>query len=119
MAFKLITPVFHVIDISKSMNYYIEKLGFSFDFQVGDYAGLYNGYFNINLCGPGNQGQKKIPGNGHVYVECDDVESYYALVKSNGAIIITDLADRYYGMRDFALADPDGNCLSFGISLHE
>ena len=39
------------------------------------------------------------------------VDDHWELVRELGARVVTPIADRYYGLRDFTIADPDG----FGI----
>jgi catechol 2,3-dioxygenase-like lactoylglutathione lyase family enzyme len=47
----------------------------------------------------------------NVRVMVPNVDDYWKLVNEIGAQIIIPLADRYYGLRDFTIADPDG----FGV----
>jgi uncharacterized glyoxalase superfamily protein PhnB len=41
------------------------------------------------------------------------VDDYWRLARELGARIIIPIADRFYGLRDFTIADPDG----FGVRL--
>jgi catechol 2,3-dioxygenase-like lactoylglutathione lyase family enzyme len=47
----------------------------------------------------------------NVRVMVPNVDDYWSLAKEIGARIIVPIADRYYGLRDFTIADPDG----FGV----
>jgi catechol 2,3-dioxygenase-like lactoylglutathione lyase family enzyme len=47
----------------------------------------------------------------NVRVMVADVDHYWKLANEIGAEIIMPISDRYYGLRDFTIADPDG----FGI----
>src|SRR5688500_17631017 len=47
----------------------------------------------------------------NVRVMVRDVDHYWKIANDIGAKIIVPIADRYYGLRDFTIADPDG----FGI----
>jgi catechol 2,3-dioxygenase-like lactoylglutathione lyase family enzyme len=47
----------------------------------------------------------------NVRVMVANVDEYWKLVNEIGAPIIVPIADRYYGLRDFTVADPDG----FGV----
>jgi uncharacterized glyoxalase superfamily protein PhnB len=58
-------------------------------------------------------------GGSTIYVFCDEVDSYYAEIKSKGALVKYEPKNWPYGMRDFRVADPDGNHLSFGCDLEE
>jgi predicted enzyme related to lactoylglutathione lyase len=45
------------------------------------------------------------------------VEDYSRLVRANGAAITQELADQPSEVREFEVADPDGNALIFGEPL--
>lgn len=47
----------------------------------------------------------------NVRVMVPDVDRCWILVKEMGARVVAPIADRYYGLRDFTIADPDG----FGV----
>jgi catechol 2,3-dioxygenase-like lactoylglutathione lyase family enzyme len=47
----------------------------------------------------------------NVRVMVPNVDEYWKLVNAIGARIIVPVGDRYYGLRDFTIADPDG----FGV----
>ena len=46
-----------------------------------------------------------------------NVDTYWKLVKEMGAQIIIPVADRYYGLRDFIVTDPDGFGVRFASPL--
>lgn len=60
---------------------------------------------------------KKAPGNAHFCIDCDEVDEYYNLISEKDALISVPIADRQYGVRDFAVNDPDGNTLVFGKAI--
>ena len=107
--------VFHVSDIGQAADYYTKILGFTIDFQYKDLTGLEYGNVLIYLSGP-KQGLKQAIGQGSVYIFCDEVNDYYQAILKKGALLSIALADRSYGMRDFAIKDNDGNTLTFGKS---
>ncbi|MES2275141.1 MAG: VOC family protein [Bacteroidota bacterium] len=111
------TTVIHVTDLDSALKYYTDILGFTIDFIFGDYAGLIHGEVAIHLNGPTNTSMKKLPGNAHLCIDCDEVDDYYNRISKNGAIISAPIADRVYGVRDFAVDDPDGNTLVFGRAI--
>jgi catechol 2,3-dioxygenase-like lactoylglutathione lyase family enzyme len=47
----------------------------------------------------------------NVRVMVPDVEAWWDRARAIGARVLAPIADRYYGLRDFTIADPDG----FGI----
>ena len=53
----------------------------------------------------------------NVRVMVPDVDRYWSLANELGAPIILPIADRYYGLRDFTIADPDGFGIRFASEL--
>ena len=47
----------------------------------------------------------------NIRVMVPNVDDYWKLVKEMGVQIVIPIADRYYGLRDFIISDPDG----FGV----
>ena len=107
--------VFHVSDLDRKHAYYRDVLGFEEDFRFGNYAGVKLGLVNLHLVGSSDQDQNI--GAGQVYVFCDEVDEYYSAVASRGATMVSPPCDTAYGLRDFMLADHDGNRLSFGRDI--
>jgi len=112
-------PVIHVSDFERALNYYTTILGFTEDFKLEAYAGLLLDDILIYICGPANQGIYKAPGQTLFCINCDEVDTYFDAISKKGALILGPPADRYYGIRDFAVNDPDGNTLVFGAALPE
>jgi uncharacterized glyoxalase superfamily protein PhnB len=113
-----VAAVIHVKNLNQSLPYYIDVLGFTIDFQYGEYVGIKHGNVLLHLSSSLNPGKKKEPGAGHVCIDCDEVDAYYVSVREKGADISAPLDNRPYGMRDFAVDDPDGNTLVFGKSVY-
>jgi catechol 2,3-dioxygenase-like lactoylglutathione lyase family enzyme len=53
----------------------------------------------------------------NVRVMVPDVDRYWQRAIEMGARVVTPIADRDYGLRDFTIADPDGFGLRFGTWL--
>ena len=106
---------FQVADLEIALRYYTEVLGFTEDFRFGLYAGVKFGPVQIHL--NANETHLKPIGSGSVFIFCDEVDSYFADIKSKGAIVKFAPMDEPYDMRDFMIADPDGNHLHFGCEL--
>jgi catechol 2,3-dioxygenase-like lactoylglutathione lyase family enzyme len=53
----------------------------------------------------------------NVRVMVADVDHYWALANALGAPIVLPIADRYYGLRDFTISDPDGFGVRFASRL--
>ena len=53
----------------------------------------------------------------NVRVMVSDVDAYWKRANELGARIVVPIADRYYGLRDFTIADPDGFGVRFASLL--
>src|SRR5207247_2439080 len=53
----------------------------------------------------------------NIRVMVPDVDEYWKLANEIDAKIIIPIADRYYGLRDFTIADPDGFGVRFSSVL--
>lgn len=113
-------PVLQVSDLDKSIAFYRDVLGFTQQFIFGEppfYAGLELGKISLHLsAGKGNPSRR---GMGSVYVFCDEVEAYYAEIRTKGAEITSPLDTHPYGMQDFQIKDPDGNLIGFGRPVED
>ena len=54
---------------------------------------------------------------GNIRVMVANVDHYWELATRLGAPVIRPIEDRYYGLRDFTIAGPDGVGLRFGTSI--
>src|SRR3712207_6489697 len=109
-----------VKDIKRSTNFYRE-LGFKILRDAGDFVELtwedhhlyiaeLSAYHEVD----GDDTKLSEPPNfppGNIRVMVPNVDDYWKLVKEMGAQIVIPIADRYYGLRDFIISDPDG----FGV----
>jgi catechol 2,3-dioxygenase-like lactoylglutathione lyase family enzyme len=55
----------------------------------------------------------------NVRVMVPNVDDYWTRANEMGAQIIVPIADRYYGLRDFIIADPDGFGVRFASKLDD
>jgi catechol 2,3-dioxygenase-like lactoylglutathione lyase family enzyme len=109
--------VFTVRDIAASAEQYRKALGFAVTFEYGAplfYVCLCRDKVNLHLSAA--RGTKNIPGNGSVCIFVDDVDAVYADLVARGANVLKPPQDYDYGMRDFDVADLDGNQLTFGTA---
>ena len=53
----------------------------------------------------------------NVRVMVSNVDDYWKLANEIGAPVVVPIADRYYGLRDFLIADPDGFGVRFASLL--
>ncbi|MFK4727233.1 bleomycin resistance protein [Bradyrhizobium niftali] len=108
--------VFVVSDITASLAYYRDVLGFEVTFEYGQppsYACLCRDEVGLHLLAAA--ATKRLPGQGGLCVFVRDVDRIYAEVSGRGARLLNQPEDRDYGMRDFDVVDADGNQLTFGM----
>ena len=109
-------PVFVVRDVLKSVEHYRDVLGFEIEFLYGEptyYAGVERGNVLIHLQAASES--RRQPGQQAINVFVSDVDALYEELKARGAWLLNVPKDYDYGMRDFNVADPDGNELCFGM----
>ncbi|SRR5579871_939693 len=112
--FEGISPVFPVSSVPAAVAFYRERLGFDLGWIWGDppiHANVCRGAVGINLTLEASEA-----GSGEAYVALRGIDAYYAELRGRN-VDVGELEDRTYGMRDFALIDPDGNRLVFGESI--
>ena len=56
---------------------------------------------------------------GNLRVMVPNVDQYWNLANEKGATILSSIEDRYYGLRDFIIAGPDGLALRFATWLKD
>lgn len=117
-----VCPHFLVSDLGRSLDYYVDVLGFDRPPLWGDppvFAMPQRDGFIVML----NQADGLTPrpggeGTWDAYFWCDDADALYAEVKARGAIVLHPPEDRAdYGNREFAVRDPDGYVLAFASDL--
>ena len=54
---------------------------------------------------------------GNIRIMVPNVDHYWELAQSLGARVIRTIENRYYGLRDFTIAGPDGVSLRFATTL--
>jgi predicted enzyme related to lactoylglutathione lyase len=119
-AFKLehVAPVIPVTDLTKALAHYSETLLFGVTFEWTDSDGAPPNYAVVRQ---GNCERhltlSRQPQATTAYVFVDGVSALCDAVKANGANITRDIVDQPWEMREFEVADPDGNRLIFGEHL--
>ena len=110
------TTVMTVRDVVESLDYYRDRLGFAVAFQYGTptfYVGLCSGGVSLHLISADRTPRQ--PGHGAVSIIVDDVDMLHADLLKRGARVLKEPRDYDYGMRDFDVADLDGNMIFFGM----
>jgi uncharacterized glyoxalase superfamily protein PhnB len=112
-----IAPVFQVSSVDAAVKHYVSVLGFTEQFRGGDYAVLVLGEVHVHVSA--HSVYPRPIGGSAAYIYCDEVDTYFGEVKSRGAEVKTEPKDWPYSMRDFTVADIDGNLLHFGCEIHK
>jgi len=111
--------VFVVGDVERSLDFYLNALGFQEHFRYGnappEYAIVERDAVSIHL-------SRAIPnssarGQGIVYVFTTEVDALHRELHDAGCAIEAKPEDFPYGMREMMLRDPDGNRITFGQAI--
>ncbi len=117
-----VAPEFFVPDIERSIAFY-KQLGFVTVRQEPDFAVIALGEdVHILLAADalipvGARFDGARGGALNMRIMVGDVDAVYQRAKAAGARIVHEIGDRYYGLRDFIMADPDGFMLRFAAAL--
>ena len=121
MKFSKLTPNLVVDDVSRSLEFYVNNLGFTQSMTVPETAPFVFGavvkdgielFFGKEVALPIFQG-KPIGGTVYLYFEVENVDEFYGELKAKGVKIVSEPHTQFYGMREFMIADPDGWLLMF------
>lgn len=109
-------PQLVVPDILAAVDFYTTRLGFSPGFTWGEpvsFAGVNLGETQIFL----SQGASA-PGGAAISFVVSSADTLYAYQRANGVEVVEPIADRAYGLRDYAVRDLNGYWLSFGHYIY-
>ena len=110
------TFVLAVQDLDASKRFYVDKLGFVEDFRVDGWAFLSRGACRLRLghC-PEAVPMSQAPDHSwFAYLHVRDAAALYEETVEKGVEIWHPLADKPWGMREFAVVTPDGHRIVFG-----
>ncbi len=115
---QLVIEIF-VRDIAKSTAFY-RRLGFELLRDDGDFVELAWEGHRLFLDERG-EAMGPVPDTvqANVRVMVPDVDRYWELAAEMGARVLAPIADKSYGLRDFAIADPDGFAVRFATHLED
>ena len=122
--FKKLTPNLLVASVERSLAFYVDTLGFGRGMTVPEQspfafasvtAGPVEIFFN-DAAGavkeyPGFAGQP-IGATGTLFIEVDGVNALHDRLKPRVKIVMP-IETKFYGMREFAIEDPDGYVITF------
>ena len=124
MNVKRITPVLLVNEIEPQVPFWVGRLGFTKTIEVPDGAKLgfvafqkgsaevmYQTYASVEKDAPPSMGAAARKGPTYLYMEVDDLDAVLAAMKDVPKVMPERTA--FYGMREFAVADPAGHFITF------
>lgn len=119
-----LAPQFLVDDLSKSIAWYRDQLGFEPDFVYESfYASVSRDGFSIHLkCAPkiaADRTYRKENEHLDAYIGVRGIETLFGELSSKGANIIRSLEERPWGCKDFYVEDPDGYLLCFSEEMKQ
>jgi|SRR5688572_11031136 len=109
-------PILAVPDVAAAIEFYTKKLGFTVGFTVGEpatFAGVNLDEVQMFLM----QGTAN-PKGCSVFFVVGNADELVAFHEKNGVEITELIADRDYGLRDYAVRDLNGYKLSFGHYIY-
>jgi catechol 2,3-dioxygenase-like lactoylglutathione lyase family enzyme len=122
--FKKLTPNLLVVSVERSLAFYEDILGFSRGMTVPDaspfaFASVTGGpieiFFNEAATAvkeyPAFAG-KPIGATGTLFIEVEGIDALHDRLKPSVRIVMP-IVTQFYGMREFAIEDPDGYVITF------
>lgn len=119
-----ITPNLIVANVERSLAFYTEVLGFARGMTVPDasplvFASVTSGAVEIFLNDKSTTAKESpqmaglaFGGGNTMFIEVENVDALHDAVKSRATIVMP-IHTQWYGMREFALTDPDGYVITF------
>ena len=128
--FKKLTPNLVVANVERSLAFYVDTLGFERSMTVPDaspfvFASVMSGpvemFFNDAAAAvkeyPAFSG-KPIGATGTLFIEVEGVDALHDRLKSTVKIVMP-IVTQFYGMREFAIEDPDGYVITLAERVPE
>lgn len=122
MAITGIIPQLRTTDMASSIRFYTEKLGFSVEFNHGDfYTGIRAGsqFVHLKLV---DEPDPSIPyvdegGHLHLYLQTNGVAAFAEALKARGVTLVKDVHETAWGTREIVIHDDQGHTLYLGEPL--
>src|SRR5436305_12970832 len=128
--FKKLTPNLLVASVERSLAFYVDTLGFTRGMTVPDaspfaFASVTGDaveiFFNDAASAvkeyPGFAG-KPIGATGTLFIEVEGVNALHERLHGNVKVVMP-IETKFYGMREFAIEDPDGYVITFAERVPE
>jgi uncharacterized glyoxalase superfamily protein PhnB len=127
-----LVPAIRVTDMAAAIEFYRDRLGFTVErggpedgnvaLSFGDARIMLDSVPTDYYSASYNDAIAKRMGASAptaLYIESPDLDAYYERLEEGGIEIVDPIADRPWGQREFTVADPHGNWLSFWRALDE
>ncbi len=120
-----VAPEFFVRDLSASLGFYIQALGFRAVRTEASFAvvALGDAYVLLAVADKTTPSTREWPAIAARRIGCnirimvDDIEAIHRRVSKHGVAVVHEIGDREFGLRDFIVADPDGFLLRFAAPI--
>jgi catechol 2,3-dioxygenase-like lactoylglutathione lyase family enzyme len=119
MAITGIVAQLRTTDMTSSIRFYTEKLGFSVEFKYQDfYAGIRAGsqIFHLKLVDEKDPSISYVNEGGHfhLYLETNGISDFAAQLKANGVELVKDVHNTPWNTREIVIHDDQGHTLYLG-----
>ncbi|QDI04146.1 MULTISPECIES: VOC family protein [Xanthomonas translucens group] len=119
MTFTALTPMLRSTDLAAALAFYTDTLDFRIEGGGVDagWASLRHGPLALMLAAQQAPASAAVSGfSGSLYFRTDAVDAWWQRLQPHARIVYP-LEDFAYGMREFAIHDPDRHLLQFGQAL--
>ena len=108
--------VLAVQNLKVETDYYLDKLGFERDFTAPGWEFLSFGDFRVMLGECSDEMTAEATGNHswYAHVNVENVDEVYQEFIDRGAKILSTIANKPWGIRDFSVVTPAGHRIVFG-----
>ena len=116
VVFQNSTPVLKSGDYDRSRAFYEGTLGYRVMEEGGEPPrfGIFERGRSVLFVNAWKGPPNPVPGVWEAYIHVAGLEALFAEYEAAGARIVRPVEETVYGMREFEVADPDGNLLCFG-----
>ena len=115
-AFRGLTPMLRTRDLDAAIAFYLDRLGFALQRRsdADGWASLRRDGIELMLSAfNAHEGDEATPFTGSLYLRCDDVDAWWDRLRDIAPVCYP-IENFDYGMREFAVRDPNGFLLQFG-----
>ena len=108
--------VLAVKDLRIEADYYVDKLGFDRDFTVPGWEFLSFGEFKVMLgeCADAMTADATGDHSWYAHALIENVDEVYEELTERGAKILSPIANKPWGIREFSVVTPDGHRIVWG-----